>query len=391
MNKNLNQTSKVNNKILIKETQKHYSSIDMLLEGGQKIEDAIIAFSTWGVLNKNRSNAILICHALSGDQYAAGINPVNKKEGWWQNMIGPNKVLDTNKYFIICPNVLGGCMGTTGPSSINKSSKKPYGLSFPIYTIKDIVNMQVKLIDYLKIEQLFSILGGSMGGMQVLEWASSHSNRVYTAIPIAASYRHTAQNIAFHEVGRQAIMNDPNWNEGNYYEQIEKPRHGLAVARMIAHITYLSEGAFQKKFGRDMQNKVLSWGFDADFQVESYLRHQGTSFVDRFDANCYLYLTRAMDYFDLTTQYDGNLSLAFKNNKCKYLVVSFSSDWLFPTSESRTILKALNKVEADVSFIEIQSDKGHDSFLLDVPEFHSIIKGFIEGAANKKGLTNMVN
>ena len=391
MNKNLNQTSKVNNKILIKGTQKHYASIDMLLEGGQKIEDAIIAFSTWGVLNKNRSNAILICHALSGDQYAAGINPVNKKEGWWQNMIGPNKVLDTNKYFIICPNVLGGCMGTTGPSSINKSSKRPYGLSFPIYTIKDIVNMQVKLIDYLKIEQLFSILGGSMGGMQVLEWASSHSNRVYTAIPIAASYRHTAQNIAFHEVGRQAIMNDPNWNEGNYYEQIEKPRHGLAVARMIAHITYLSEGAFQKKFGRDMQNKVLSWGFDADFQVESYLRHQGTSFVDRFDANCYLYLTRAMDYFDLTTQYDGNLSLAFKNNKCKYLVVSFSSDWLFPTSESRTILKALNKVEADVSFIEIQSDKGHDSFLLDVPEFHSILKGFIEGAANKKGLTNMVD
>jgi len=391
MNKNLNQTSKVNNKILIKETQKHYSSIDMLLEGGQKIEDAIIAFSTWGVLNKNRSNAILICHALSGDQYAAGINPVTKKEGWWQNMIGPNKVLDTNKYFIICPNILGGCMGTTGPSSINKNSKRPYGLSFPIYTIKDIVNMQVKLIDYLKIEQLFSILGGSMGGMQVLEWASSHSNRVYTAIPIAASYRHTAQNIAFHEVGRQAIMNDPNWNEGNYYEQIEKPRHGLAVARMIAHITYLSEGAFQKKFGRDMQNKVLSWGFDADFQVESYLRHQGTSFVDRFDANCYLYLTRAMDYFDLTTQYDGNLSLAFKNNKCKYLVVSFSSDWLFPTSESRTILKALNKVEADVSFIEIQSDKGHDSFLLDVPEFHSILKGFIEGAANKKGLTNMVD
>ncbi|PPR28612.1 MAG: Homoserine O-acetyltransferase, partial [Alphaproteobacteria bacterium MarineAlpha9_Bin1] len=300
MNKNLNQTSKVNNKILIKGTQKHYASIDMLLEGGQKIEDAIIAFSTWGVLNKNRSNAILICHALSGDQYAAGINPVTKKEGWWQNIIGPNKVLDTNKYFIICPNVLGGCMGTTGPSSINKNSKRPYGLSFPIYTIKDIVNMQVKLIDYLKIEQLFSILGGSMGGMQVLEWASSHSNRVYTAIPIAASYRHTAQNIAFHEVGRQAIMNDPNWNEGNYYEQIEKPRHGLAVARMIAHITYLSEGAFQKKFGRDMQNKVLSWGFDADFQVESYLRHQGTSFVDRFDANCYLYLTRAMDYFDLT-------------------------------------------------------------------------------------------
>ena len=386
MKNNLNKSLEDSRENLVDGIQKQYGPIDMPLEGGQKLKNAIITYSTWGKLNKTRSNAILICHALSGDQYAAGINPVTKKEGWWQNMIGANRILDTNKYFIICPNVLGGCMGTTGPSSININSEEPYGLSFPIYTIKDMVNMQVKLIDHLKIEQLFCILGGSMGGMQVLEWASSHSNRVYTAIPIAASYRHTAQNIAFHEVGRQAIMNDLNWNKGNYYKNVEKPRHGLAVARMIAHITYLSEGAFQKKFGRDMQNKVLSWGFDADFQVESYLRHQGISFVDRFDANCYLYLTRAMDYFDLANQYDGNLSLAFRNNKCKYLLVSFSSDWLFPTSESRTILKALNKVGADVSFIEIQSDKGHDSFLLDVPEFHNILKGFIEGAADKKGL-----
>ncbi len=386
MKNNLNKSLEDSRENLVDVIQKTYGPIDMLLEGGQKLQNVIITYNTWGKLNKSRSNAILICHALSGDQYAAGINPVTKKEGWWQNMIGANRILDTNKYFIICPNVLGGCMGTTGPSSININSEEPYGLSFPIYTIKDMVNMQVKLIEHLKIEQLFCILGGSMGGMQVLEWASSHSNRVYTAIPIAASYRHTAQNIAFHEVGRQAIMNDLNWNKGNYYKNVEKPRHGLAVARMIAHITYLSEGAFQKKFGRDMQNKVLSWGFDADFQVESYLRHQGISFVDRFDANCYLYLTRAMDYFDLANQYDGNLSLAFRNNKCKYLLVSFSSDWLFPTSESRTILKALNKVGADVSFIEIQSDKGHDSFLLDVPEFHNILKGFIEGAADKKGL-----
>ena len=386
MKNNLNKSLEDSRENLVDKIQKTYGPIDMLLEGGQKLQNVIITYNTWGKLNKNRSNAILICHALSGDQYAAGINPVTKKEGWWQNMIGANRILDTNKYFIICPNVLGGCMGTTGPSSININSEEPYGLSFPIYTIKDMVNMQVKLIDHLKIEQLFCILGGSMGGMQVLEWASSHSNRVYTAIPIAASYRHTAQNIAFHEVGRQAIMNDLNWNKGNYYKNVEKPRHGLAVARMIAHITYLSEGAFQKKFGRDMQNKVLSWGFDADFQVESYLRHQGISFVDRFDANCYLYLTRAMDYFDLANQHDGNLPMAFKDSKCKYLLVSFSSDWLFPTSESRTILKALNKVGADVSFIEIQSDKGHDSFLLDVPEFHNILKGFIEGAADKKDL-----
>ena len=386
MKNNLNKSLEDSRENLVDGIQKEYGPIDMLLEGGQKLQNAIITYNTWGKLNKNKSNAILICHALTGDQYAAGINPVTKKEGWWDSIIGPNKILDTNKYFIICPNVLGGCMGTTGPSSLNKITHTTYGMSFPIYTIKDMVNMQLKLIDFLKIEQLFCILGGSMGGMQVLEWASSYSERVYTAIPIAASYRHTAQNIAFHEVGRQAIMNDPNWNKGNYHQNEEKPSRGLAVARMIAHITYLSEGAFQKKFGRDMQNKVLSWGFDADFQVESYLRHQGISFVDRFDANCYLYLTRAMDYFDLANQHDGDLPMAFKDSKCKYLIISFSSDWLFPTSESRTIIKALNKVEADVSFIEILSDKGHDSFLLNVKEFHKTLKGFIDGAASKKNL-----
>jgi len=356
------------------------------LEGGQTLNSANIAYSTWGKLNNNKSNAILVCHALTGDQYVSGKNPITNRDGWWKDLIGPNKILDTNKFFIICSNVLGGCMGTTGPSSINSKTRKKYGMNFPIFTIKDIVNLQLKLIDYLKIEQLFSVIGGSMGGMQVLEWAASYPERVYTAIPIATSYRHSAQNIAFHEVGRQAIMNDPNWLQGNYYNTNNKPKHGLSVARMIAHITYLSEGAFQKKFGRDLQSKVLSWGFDADFQVESYLRHQGSSFVDRFDANSYLYITRAMDYFDLTNKFNGNLSLAFKNTKCRFLLVSFTSDWLFPTSESLNIVKALNKTTADVSFIEIVSEKGHDSFLLKVEEFYKTLTGFISGAATKKGI-----
>ncbi len=300
--------------------------------------------------------------------------------------MGPNKILDTNKYFIICSNILGGCMGTTGPSSINEQKNIQYAMNFPVFTIKDMVNLQLALIDNLEIEQLFSVIGGSLGGMQVLEWAASYPEKIYSAIPIATSYRHSAQNIAFHEVGRQAIMNDPNWQLGNYYNEKQKPRHGLSVARMIAHITYLSEGAFQKKFGRDMQSKVLSWGFDADFQVESYLRHQGTSFVDRFDANSYLYITRAMDYFDLTGPYNGELSSAFKNTKCKFLIISFTSDWLFPSSESLAIVKALNKTAADISFIEVNSDKGHDSFLLEVTDFYQILTGFISGAARKKGL-----
>ena len=350
------------------------------------LDNTVIAYNTWGTLNKQKSNAILVCHALTGDQFVTGKNPITNRDGWWKNIVGPNKILDTSKYFIICPNILGGCMGTTGPSSIDINTKLQYGMKFPIFTIKDIVNTQIALIDSLKINQLFSVIGGSMGGMQVLEWASNHPTRIYSAIPIATSYRHSAQNIAFHEVGRQAIMNDPNWNKGNYYSHEQKPRHGLSVARMIAHITYLSEGAFQKKFGRDMQSKVLSWGFEADFQVESYLRHQGTSFVDRFDANSYLYITRAMDYFDLTSKYNGDLSVAFKNTKCKFLIVSFTSDWLFPSSESLAIVKALNKTAADISFVEVDSDKGHDSFLLEVEDFYQILSGFISGAARKRGL-----
>ena len=355
----------------------------MHLEGGQKLNNANLAYSTWGKLNNQKTNAILICHALTGDQFVTGKNPITNRNGWWKNIVGPNKILDTNKYYIICANVLGGCMGTTGPSSINTDTGKPYGMEFPIFTIKDMVNLQLKLIDSLQIKKLFSVIGGSMGGMQVLEWAASYPNRIYSAIPIATSYRHSAQNIAFHEVGRQAIMNDPDWHHGNYYQKKLKPRHGLSVARMIAHITYLSEGAFQKKFGRDMQSKVLSWGFDADFQVESYLRHQGISFVDRFDANSYLYITRAMDYFDLTSPYEGNLSLAFKKAQCKFLIISFTSDWLFPSSESHEIVKALNKTTSDISYIEVESDKGHDSFLLEVKEFYEILSGFISGVARR--------
>ena len=274
-------------------------------------------------------------------------------------------------------------MGTTGPSSINIGTGKPYGMDFPIFTIKDMVNLQLKLIDSMQIKKLFSVIGGSMGGMQVLEWAASYPNRIYSAIPIATSYRHSAQNIAFHEVGRQAIMNDPDWYKGNYYQKELKPRQGLSVARMIAHITYLSEGAFQKKFGRDMQSKVLSWGFDADFQVESYLRHQGSSFVDRFDANSYLYITRAMDYFDLAKQFNGNLSDAFKLTKAKFFIISFTSDWLYPTPENREIVIALNAIGKNVGFVEINSDKGHDSFLLDIPDFLNAVKNYLETSYKK--------
>ena len=362
---------------------KTFGPIELQLEGGHLLKNTSIAYNTWGKLNTKKSNAILVCHALTGDQFVTGKNPITNRKGWWENIVGPNKILDTNKYFIICTNVLGGCMGTTGPSSVNLNTSNPYGMEFPIFTIKDMVNLQLKLIESLNIDKLFSIIGGSMGGMQVLEWAASYPDKLYSAIPIATSYRHSAQNIAFHEVGRQAIMNDPDWHNGNYYNNGNKPRHGLSVARMIAHITYLSEGAFQKKFGRDMQSKVLSWGFDADFQVESYLRYQGTSFVDRFDANSYLYITRAMDYFDLTNSYKGNLAQAFKNTKCKFLIISFTSDWLFPSSESQYIVKALNKTASDISYIEIESDKGHDSFLLEVNDFYDILKGFISGAARK--------
>ena len=346
-----------------------------------------IAYNTYGTLNAEKSNAILICHALTADQHVASTHPITGKPGWWEIMVGPGRPIDTNRFFVICTNVLGGCLGSTGPASLNPETGKPYGLAFPVITIGDMVNAQVRLIERLGIAQLFSVIGGSMGGMQVLEWAASHGDRVFTAVPIATAAWHSAQNIAFHEVGRQAVMADPEWRGGRYLEAGVSPRNGLAVARMAAHITYLSEDALQDKFGRSLQARTAkTFSFDADFQVESYLRHQGSTFVDRFDANSYLYITRALDYFDLEAGHGGILANAFRDTKTRFCVVSFTSDWLYPTRESRAIVQALNAVAANVSFVEIDSNKGHDAFLLDEPELFATISGFINAAAERRGL-----
>lgn len=357
------------------------------LDCGVELDSFTVAYQTYGRLNPERSNAILVCHALTGDQFMTGEHPVTGKPGWWQQLVGPGLVLDTDRYFLICSNVIGGCLGTTGPKSINPKTGKPWGLDFPVITIGDMVRAQRQLIDHLGIDKLFCVIGGSMGGMQVLEWASSYPERVYAAVPLATAARHTAQNIAFHEVGRQAIMADPDWRGGKYQEFSKTPRAGLSVARMTAHITYLSEPALHRKFGRRLQDrKELTYGFDADFQVESYLRHQGYSFVERFDANSYLYITRAMDYFDLAREHDGVLANAFKDTPVRFCIISFTSDWLFPTSENRDIVHALNAVAADVSFVEIESDAGHDAFLLDEPDFRNTLRGFLNGCAERLGV-----
>ena len=356
------------------------------LDCGIELANVAVAYQTYGRLNESRSNAILVCHALTGDQFVAETHPVTGKPGWWEQLVGPGKVIDTDRFFVICPNVLGGCMGTTGPDDVNPATGEVWGLDFPVITIADMVRAQERLVTHLGIERLFCVIGGSMGGMQVLEWASRFPERVFAAVPIATAARHSAQNIAFHEVGRQAITADPDWCEGAYSKFGRRPSRGLAVARMAAHITYLSEAALHRKFGRSLQRGRLNFGFDADFQVESYLRHQGASFTERFDANSYLYITRAMDYYDLAADHGGVLAHAFAGTKVRFCVLSFSSDWLFPTSESRAVVKALNAVAANVSFCEVESDKGHDAFLLDEPEFHATIKGFLQGGADHLGL-----
>ncbi len=357
------------------------------LECDQVLAPFDVAYQTYGTLNSAKSNAILICHALTGDQHVANVHPVTGKSGWWETLVGPGKPVDTSRFFVICANILGGCMGSTGPASRNPKTGKPFGLDFPVITIGDMVDAQVRLIDHLGIDQLFSVLGGSMGGMQVLEWAARQKERVLTAVPIATAPWHSAQNIAFHEVGRQAVMADPDWRGGNYYAHGLVPKNGLAVARMAAHITYLSEKALEDKFGRNLHDRLArSFSFDADFKIESYLRHQGSTFVDRFDANSYLYITRAMDYFDLEAAYGGKLANAFRGTKTQFCVVSFTSDWLYPTRDSKDIVKALNAVAANVSFVEIDSDKGHDAFLLEEPEFFATVRGFLNAAADKRGL-----
>ncbi len=357
------------------------------LDCGRLLVPFEIAYQTYGTLNADRSNAVVVCHALTGDQHVASHHPVTGKPGWWETVVGPGKPVDTDRYFVICANVLGGCMGSTGPASINPDTGKPYGLDFPVITINDMVRAQARLIDHLEIPDLFCVIGGSMGGMQVLEWCASFGERVFSAVPVATAPRHSSQNIAFHEVGRQAVMADPDWRGGRYLEEGTNPAKGLAVARMAAHITYLSDEALHRKFGRNLQNRdKVTFGFDADFQVESYLRYQGISFVDRFDANSYLYITRAMDYFDLAADSNGVLANAFAGTKTRFCVVSFTSDWLYPTRESRAIMQALNAVAANVSFVEIESDKGHDAFLLHEPELFNAIRGFLNAAAQRRGL-----
>lgn len=359
----------------------------LVTDGGGRIAPLAIGYETYGELNADRSNAILLCHALTGDQYAAGVNPVTGKPGWWDAMVGPGKPFDTDRYFLICSNVVGGCMGATGPSSINPATGRAYGLDFPVVTIRDMVRAQAMLIDHLGIDTLFCVAGGSMGGMQVLQWAASYPERVFSAMPIATAAKHSAQNIGFNEVGRQAVMADPDWRGGRYLDEGVRPEKGLAVARMSAHITYLSEAALQRKFGRKLQDRSApTFSFDADFQIENYLRYQGVAFVERFDANSYLFVTRACDYFDLAADYGGSLAMAFKDTKTRFCVVSFTSDWLYPTSDSRAIVHALIAGGASVSFVEIESDKGHDAFLLHEPMFFATTRGFLESAASARGL-----
>ena len=360
----------------------------LVMDAGALLAPLTVAYQTYGVLNDDRSNAILVCHALTGDQHVANEHPVTGKPGWWSAMVGPGRPIDTDRYFVICSNVVGGCMGSTGPASTNPETGKPWGLSLPVVTIRDMVRAQAMLIDHLGIETLFCVAGGSMGGMQVLQWAATYPERVFSALPIATASKHSAQNIAFHEVGRQAVMADPDWRGGQYAENGARPLKGLAVARMAAHITYLSEGALQRKFGRKLQDRSApTFSFDADFQIENYLRYQGSSFVDRFDANSYLYVTRACDYFDLAADYGGSLARAFAGAHTRFCVVSFTSDWLYPTSDARTIVHALNAASLPVSFVEIDTDKGHDAFLLDEPDFMATTRGFLESAAHARGLT----
>jgi homoserine O-acetyltransferase len=367
----------------------------LALDCGAVVRPLSVAWRGYGTLNAAKSNAVLVCHALTLDQYLAERHPVTGRPGWWETIVGPGRPLDTDRYFVLCPNVLGGCMGSTGPreemtDAEGRGLGRPWGTDFPSVTIRDMVRAQKRLLDHLGIARLLGVIGGSMGGMQVLEWAATYPDSVFAAVPVATATHHSAQNIAFHEVGRAAIHSDPDWRGGRYWEDGRVPAQGLSVARMVAHITYLSEQALTRKFGRRLRGDTNPRGaltfLEDVFEVESYLRHQGSTFVRRFDANSYLTITRAMDYFDLAAEHGGDLSAAFRGTRTRFFVASFSSDWLFPTEESRALVRALNAAAANVSFVEFQSDKGHDAFLLDEPEFHRALGGFLAGCADRLGV-----
>lgn len=363
--------------MLITETKYYKIEEPVELDCGVSLDDITVAYETYGQLNEAKDNVIFVFHALTGDAHAAGYHSEHdKKPGWWDIMIGSGKAFDTDKYFVVCSNVLGGCMGTTGPCSINPKTQKPYGLDFPVITIEDMVRVQKKLIDYLGIKK-FVVAGGSMGGMQAMEWALKYPEMVTSVIFIASTSRLSAQGIAFNAVGRNAILSDENFNNGNYYDG-KYPEKGLSIARMVGHITYLCEESMQNKFGRRFQdNGVPNFDFNVDFEVESYLQHQGQVFIDRFDANSYLYITKAVDYYDVASKY-GSLENAFTNTNAKFLIMSFSSDWLFPTWQAKEIVNALNRVGKDVSFLEINSPYGHDAFLLEADIQTKVIKSFLQ-------------
>lgn len=356
-----------------------YYEIDepITLDSGEVFSPITVAYETYGVLNDSKDNAILLEHALTGDAHAGGYHGEDdKKAGWWDSLVGSGKAFDTDKYFVICSNIFGGCSGTTGPSSTNPKTNKPYGLKFPVFTIEDTVKIQKKLMDYLGVKKM-TVAGGSMGGMQALEWSVSYKDYVHSVIIIASTSRLSAQGIAFNAVGRNAILSDPYFNNGDYYSKENTPGKGLSIARMIGHITYLCEESMHNKFGRKFQqSSTPNFDFSIDFEVESYLAHQGQVFVDRFDANSYLYITKAVDYFDLSTKF-GSLEKAFLRTDARFLVISFSSDWLFPTQASKDIVDALIKADKDVSFCEIQSPCGHDAFLLEFEAQEKIIKSFL--------------
>ena len=369
--------------------RKHYITAEppqeMLLECGARLGPITIAYEAYGNLNAEKNNAILILHALSGDAHVAGYySDKDEKPGWWDSMVGPGKGIDTDKYFVVCSNIIGSCMGSTGPATLNPKTGKPYGLEFPVVTIGDMVRAQKSLLDALGIQRLLSVVGGSIGGMQVLEWCVRYPEMVASAIPLATTTKHSALAIAFNEIARQAIMTDPNWNDGDYYSG-SRPETGLAVARMIGHVTYLSDQSMRLKFGRRLQNKNdFSFSFDPEFQVESYLRHQGKRFVERFDANAFLYITKAADYFDLAEQHgNGSMVEAFSKTNTRFLVVSFTSDWLYPTYQSREMVKAIKKTGQDVSFCEIEAKWGHDAFLIPNPRLSSILGGFLNRVFNE--------